>query len=93
MQKWQLSSLLLKLSEIRDGLRLCTLADDVLDTAWLTAGKEWFSAVLGQIANRPRLRRLGGPCNMCGDENATVSTEILNGKYLLETWQWLGGWS
>jgi len=58
---------------------------DVLDTAWLTAGKKWFSAVLGQIANRPGLRRMGEPFNTYGDENATVSTEILNGKYHLET--------
>lgn len=59
--------------------------DNVLDSAWLTAGKKWISAVLGQIANRPRLSRMGGPCNMYGDENATVSTEILYGKYHLET--------
>ena len=86
MQTWQFSSLLLlKLFEIRDGLRVCTSADEVLVTAWLTAGKKWFSAMLGQIASRPRLRRMGGPFNTYGDENATVSTEILNGKYHLET--------
>lgn len=85
MQTWQFSPLLLKLLEIRDGLRVCTLAD-VLDTA----GKKWFSAVLGQIANRPRLRRMGGPGSTYGDGNAAVSTEILNGKCHLETQQWPG---
>lgn len=84
MQTWHFSPLLLKLLEIRDGLRVCTVADDLLGTAWLTVGKKWFSAVLRQIANRPKVRRMGGPCNTYGDENATVPTEILNGKYHLE---------
>jgi hypothetical protein len=85
MQTWQFSRLLLKLLEIRDGLRVCTLADDVLVTAWLTAGKKWLSAVLGQIASRARLRRVGGPCSTYEEENAKVSTEILSGKCQLET--------
>jgi hypothetical protein len=59
MQAWQVSPLLLKLLEIRDGLRVCTLSDDVLDTGWLIAGKKWFSAVLRQIANRPSLKTYG----------------------------------
>ena len=59
----------------------------VLETGWLIAVKKWFSAVLRQTANRPRLKTYGRTMQHVWrwKIHATVSAEILNGKYHLET--------